>query len=178
MLASLFFSIWICLFPPSKDLAECCVCVMCAVIVLWCIVLIRAAGTGAGGKGPVRFLFICSVCLDICLGKDERIALHRNQDLSHQLYVCGACLGGHTAKRGNWVFIFSFAGAMINNYISTISCVSLFLWAKTHARLIIIYWNPVYRLGTKLVLYAEHIFTYLRSEYVKQVNCVVLYNFI
>lgn len=32
--------------PSSPKIWQCCVCVMCAVIVLWCIVLIRAVGTG------------------------------------------------------------------------------------------------------------------------------------
>lgn len=36
---------------------------MCAVIVLWCIVLIEAVGTEAGGKGPVlgSYLYAVSV---------------------------------------------------------------------------------------------------------------------
>lgn len=42
---------------------------------------------GSVEQAPIRrFLFICSACLDICLGKDERIALHWN---------CATGRGGH-----------------------------------------------------------------------------------
>lgn len=59
--------------PPSQDLARCCVCVMCAVIVLWWYCFDRSCWHWVWWKRPrVRFLFICSVCLDICLGKDEK----------------------------------------------------------------------------------------------------------
>lgn len=47
----------------------------------------KGSGWGLSGSGPIRrFLFICSACLDICLGKDDRIALHWN---------CATGRGGH-----------------------------------------------------------------------------------
>lgn len=91
----------------------------------------------------VRLLFICSVCLDICLGKDERIALHRNCAsgfLEPPVYCWGSVVqvqgrGGTTqAKRLRLVLMFNpwFAGLVF------LSNMSLFD-GKSHVALLIVY---------------------------------------